>query len=104
LPDAHIKWRDSFIGSCFTSLLFLVGKYLIGIYLANSPVSSTYGAAASMVIILLWVYYSSIILFIGAEFTKVFALQYGGGITPDQTAVFIIKQEAKEINITSVRW
>jgi membrane protein len=104
LPDAHIKWRDAFVGSCFTALLFLAGKYLISLYLTNSTISTTYGAAASMVIILLWVYYSSNILFFGAEFTKVYTLQYGSGITPDETAVFIIKQEAKEINVAAVRW
>lgn len=103
LPDASIRWRDSFIGACFTSVLFLIGKYAIGLYLAHSTVASTYGAAASMVIILLWVYYSSIILFFGAEFTKVFALHHGGGIVPDETAVFIIKQEAKEIDLSSIR-
>lgn len=103
LPDATILWRDSFIGACFTSLLFLIGKYVISIYLTNSAVSTTYGAAASMIIILLWVYYSSNILFFGAEFTKIYALHYGGGIVPNETAVFIIKQEAKEINVASVR-
>jgi membrane protein len=103
LPDAAIRWRDSFIGACFTSVLFLIGKYIISIYLTNSTISTTYGAAASMVIILLWVYYSSIILFFGAEFTKIYALHYGGGIVPDETAVFIIKQEAKEIDLSSIR-
>jgi membrane protein len=58
----------------------------------------TYGAAASIIIILTWVYYTSIILYFGAEFTKIFALEYGGGIVPNNTAVFIIKQEAKEID------
>ena len=102
LPDATIWWRDSFIGACFTSFLFLIGKYLIGFYLANSTMTANFGGAASMVIILLWVYYSSNILFFGAEFTKIYAMQYGGGIVPDDTAVFIIKQEAKEINVASV--
>ena len=102
LPDATIRWRDSFIGACFTSFLFLIGKYLIGFYLANSTMAANFGGAASMVIILLWVYYSSNILFFGAEFTKIYAMQYGGGIVPDETAVFIIKHESKEINVASV--
>jgi membrane protein len=102
LPDATIRWNDSFTGACFTAVLFLIGKYLISIYLTNSPISTTYGAASSMVIILLWVYYSSIILFFGAEFTKVYTLHHGGGIKPDETAVFIIKQEAKEIDLASM--
>ncbi len=103
LPDARIKWRDAFTGSCFTSFLFLIGKYLISFYLANSTVSATYGAAASMVIILLWVYYSSNILFFGAAFTKQYALHYGGSIVPEANAVFVIKNEATELELKSVR-
>ena len=99
LPDARIKWKDAFIGAFFTALLFIVGKFLIGFYLGNSGVSTTYGPAASIVILLLWVYYSSIILFFGAEFTQVYARHYGGGIIPNETAVFIIKKEAKEIEL-----
>lgn len=103
LPDGKIKWKDAFIGAFFTSLLFLLGKVAIGYYLGNSKLGTTYGAAASIVIILTWVYYTSIILYFGAEFTKVYALEYGGGIIPDKTAVFIIKQEAKELEITPRR-
>jgi len=94
LPDAIIRWRDAFIGACFTSVLFLIGKFLIGLYLGNSTIGITYGTAASVVIILLWVYYSSIILFFGAEFTKVYALRHGSYITPKSTAVYIINQES----------
>jgi len=98
LPDAKIKWKDSFIGAFFTAFLFIIGKYLIGLYLANSNVGETYGAAASIVLVLLWVYYSSIILYFGAEFTKMYALHFGGKIIPNDTAVFIVKQEVKEID------
>lgn len=97
LPDATIRWRDSFVGAGFTSLLFLIGKSLISFYVANSSIGVTYGAAASIIILLLWVYYTSIILFYGAEFTKVYTLNHGSGIVPDDTAVFIIKREAKEL-------
>ncbi|MBC7903073.1 MAG: YihY/virulence factor BrkB family protein [Gemmatimonadaceae bacterium] len=97
LPDATIRWKDAFVGSFFTAFLFLLGKLLIGLYLGNSNIGVTYGAAASVVIILLWVYYSSIILYFGAEFTKVYTIHYGSGIKPHDTAVFIIKREAKEI-------
>lgn len=97
LPDARIKWKDAFVGACFTGVLFLIGKFLIGYYLGSSDISSTYGAAASIIIILSWVYYTSIILYFGAEFTKVYALTEGGGIEPYETAVFIIKREAKEL-------
>jgi membrane protein len=98
LPDATIRWRDAFIGASFTAVLFLAGKFLIGFYLSHSNIGVTYGAAASIMIVLLWVYYTSIILFFGAEFTKVYTLNYGGGIEPDKTAVFILKREAKELD------
>lgn len=97
LPDGKIKWKDSFIGAGFTAVLFIIGKAGIGYYLGRSNLGATYGAAASVIIILTWVYYTSIILYFGAEFTKVYALEYGGGIVPNDTAVFIIKREAKEI-------
>lgn len=97
LPDAVIRWKDALIGAGFTAILFMGGKFLIGYYLGNSNVGLTYGAAASLVIVFLWVYYSSIILYFGAEFTKIYAIQAGAGIRPKQTAVFIIKKEEKEI-------
>jgi membrane protein len=97
LPDAKIHWRDAVIGSSFTGILFLLGKFLIGFYLGNSRLGNTYGAAASIIIVLLWVYYSGIILYFGAEFTKVWALNRGHGIKPDATAVFILKRDAKEL-------
>lgn len=96
LPDARIRWKDAFVGARFTAVLFIIGKFLIGYYLGNSSFSA-YGAAAAVIIILSWVYYTSIILYFGAEFTKVYALSRGGGITPYSNAVFIIKREAKEL-------
>ena len=97
LPDAIISWRDALVGSVFTALLFLGGRYIITLYLGKSGLGVTYGAAASIIIILSWVYYSSVILYFGAEFTRAFALETGHGIKPKTTAVFILKQEAKEI-------
>jgi membrane protein len=97
LPDAIISWKDAWIGSVFTAGLFLAGKFLIGYYLGKANLGVTYGAAASIVIILTWVYYSSLILYFGAEFTKIYALYSGEGIRPKKTAVFIIKKETKEI-------
>ena len=97
LPDARIRWKDAFVGSVFTAMMFLIGKFLIGYYLGNSNIGATYGAAASVIILLLWVYYSSIILFFGAEFTQVYATEYGGGVIPYDNAVLIVKQEAREI-------
>jgi membrane protein len=102
LPDATIRWRDAFVGAAFTAFLFLIGKFLIGFYLKYSNIGVTYGAAASMVLLLLWVYYTSIILFFGAEFTKVYTLNFGSGIQPDKTAVFILKREAKELNYEKI--
>jgi membrane protein len=82
LPDVHISWSDVWVGALVTALLFTLGKYLIGIYLGTSTLGSTYGAAGSLVILLLWVYYSSMILFLGAEFTQVYANKFGSGINP----------------------
>ena len=97
LPDAIISWRDALVGALFTTLLFLGGRYLISLYLGKSNLDVTYGTAASIIIILTWVYYSSIILYFGAEFTKAFALESGHGIRTKSTAVFIVKREEKEI-------
>lgn len=97
LPDAKISWKDAIIGSAFTAILFLFGKFLIGYYIGKANIGLIYGAAASIIIILTWVYYSSMILYFGAEFTKIYALHSGEGIRPKKTAVFIIKRESKEI-------
>jgi membrane protein len=85
LPDAEIAWRDVWLGSAVTALLFTVGKTLLGWYLANA--GSAYGAVGSLVVFLLWVYYSAQILFLGAEFTQVYARTYGAGIQPADNAV-----------------
>ncbi|CAN5741822.1 N/A [soil metagenome] len=89
LPDAHIKWKHVTIGALFTTILFLLGKWGIGIYLGRSKVNSTFGAAGSTMILLLWVYYSAIILYIGAEFTKHYAQWRGSGIYPNDYAVWV---------------
>ena len=77
LPDARIEWRDVWLGAAVTALLFTIGKSLIGIYLGRAGVTSVYGAAGSLVLVLLWVYYSSQLLFLGAEFTEVYSRRYG---------------------------
>ncbi|WP_240755153.1 YihY/virulence factor BrkB family protein [Pedobacter sp. SYP-B3415] len=87
LPDGIIKWRDVILGSVVTALLFMLGKFAISIYIGQSDVGSTYGAAGSLVIVLLWTYYSSIILYFGAEFTKAYAIAYGSEIHPAHYAV-----------------
>ncbi|MCL5127980.1 YihY/virulence factor BrkB family protein [Algibacter sp. L4_22] len=90
LPDAKIKWRTVWIGAILTAILFVVGKLLLGIYFGQADPGSTYGAAGSIVLILLWVSYSSLILFFGAEFTYVYAKRYGKGIEPK--TIGIIKE------------
>lgn len=97
LPDAIISWKDALIGSAVTAALFLLGKFLISYYLGRSNLDLTYGTAASIIIILTWVFYNALILYFGAEFTKMYALQQGEGIRPKETAVFIIKKESKEV-------
>lgn len=87
LPDVRIAWKDVWLGALFTSLLFTIGKFAIGLYLGNSDIGSSYGAAGSMAIILFWVYYSSQILFFGAEFTQVYSRRFGRTATPIRGAV-----------------
>lgn len=102
LPDVLIQWKHVWIGALVTSVFFVLGKYLIGLYLGTSSLSSTYGAAGSLVIFLLWVYYSAQILFLGAEFTQVYAEKYGEGIKPAskfmkyETEGIINKEKVKE--------
>jgi membrane protein len=86
LPDASIRWKDVWIGAALTSLLFTIGKLLIGVYLGSSGVTSVYGAAGSLITVLLWVYYSSLIFFLGAEFTAVYATEFGSGLAPSKRA------------------
>lgn len=92
LPDGNIKWKDAFIGASSTSVLFMIGKFAIGFYLGSSTVATVYGAAGSVIIILLWVYYSAIILYFGAEYTKVYAKAFGGSISPNEYSVEIQKE------------
>ncbi|MBW8881743.1 MAG: YihY/virulence factor BrkB family protein, partial [Asticcacaulis sp.] len=80
LPDVHILWRDTWIGAAITALLFSIGKLLIGIYLGQSAFSSTYGAAGSLIVVLVWIYYSTQIFFLGAEFTQVYSRYMGSQI------------------------
>lgn len=77
LPDAPLSWGDVWIGAVFTAGLFILGKYAIGLYLSYSGVASSFGAAGSVIALLLWIYYSALIFFFGAEFTRQYALQYG---------------------------
>lgn len=98
LPDAHIKWKHVRVGAFTTALFFMFGKFLIGYYLGHSQLSSSYGTAGSVIVMLLWVYYSAMILYFGAVFTHVYAAHSGSRIYPNDYAVWI-----QEIEVESVK-
>lgn len=87
LPDVKVAWRDVWIGALVTAVLFTLGKFLIGVYIGNSNIATPFGAAGSLVVLLIWIYYSAQILFLGAEITQVYAVLYGSGIQPASDAV-----------------
>jgi membrane protein len=93
LPDAKIAWRDVWTGAALTAILFVIGKVLLGLYLGSGAAGSAYGAASSLVTLLLWVFYSAQILLFGAEFTKVYANAYGSQVEPKEHAVKVEKTE-----------
>lgn len=95
LPDGKLLWKDAFVGAGVTGLLFLLGKFLIGYYLGTTKVNDTFGSSSAIVLILLWIYYSSVILYFGAEFTKVYTIKYGRPIQPHEYAVAIEQKEIK---------
>jgi membrane protein len=95
LPNARARWKDIWAGAIFTALLFGLGRYLIGLYIGNSNFSSTYGAAGALVTLLVWTFYNSLILFLGAEFTFVWAKRRGFPIRPGKNAVRVVKEVRK---------
>ncbi|MCU7551134.1 YihY/virulence factor BrkB family protein [Chitinophagaceae bacterium LB-8] len=82
LPDARLKWKDVWPGAIVTAILFMIGRFAISFYIGKSDIGSAYGAAGSLVVLLVWVYYSSLILYFGAEFSKAYAIRFGSGIRP----------------------
>ena len=98
LPDARIRWKDILPGALFTAILFMLGKFGITLYITQTNIGSTYGAAGSIVVLLVWVYYSSIILYFGAEFTKFYTLAYGAPVYPNSYTVVVRNVEVKEYN------
>lgn len=96
LPDVKIAWRDVWLGGVITAVLFTVGKFALGLYLGRSSVSSAYGAAGSLVVVLLWVYYSAQILFFGAEFTQVYANRFGRKLEPAENAMWAPGQKVAQ--------
>ena len=99
LPDARIVWRDVWIGAVITAFLFNLGKLLVGLYLGRSSVTSAYGAAGSLVIVLLWVYYSAQILFFGAKFTKIYSDRYRSHLEPVPGAEAVTLKEVVKPNL-----
>jgi membrane protein len=97
LPDAEIAWRDVWVGAVATALLFVVGKFLLGLYLGRSNPGEAYGAAGSLALILVWVYYSAMILLFGAEFTQTWAVEHGGGIRPEKGARRMADETGQEL-------
>lgn len=101
LPDAIIKWKDVAAGALFTAVLFMIGKFGIAFYISKSNMGSAYGPAGALVVLLFWIYYSSVILYFGAEFTKAYAIKYGSEIRPDKYAVTIqvVRVESSESSV-----
>lgn len=99
LPEVQLAWKDVWLGAAVTSALFSLGKFLIGFYLGRSEVGNTFGAAGSLAILLIWIYYSAQILFFGAEFTQVYSNRYGSRIVPDPDMVRITEQERAQKGI-----
>ncbi|WP_207493227.1 YihY/virulence factor BrkB family protein [Aridibaculum aurantiacum] len=95
LPDAKIRWRDVAVGALFAACLFMLAKFGITFYIGQSNIGSAYGAAGSLVVLIMWIYFSSMILYFGAEFTKAYALKYGGEITPNEYTVTIQRVEVE---------
>ena len=96
LPDAKIQWRDVWVGAGLTAVLFLIGKWALGLYLGSGAAGSAYGAASSLITLLLWVYYSAQILLFGAEFTQVYTKQFGSHVEPAEFAVRVERREIEK--------
>jgi membrane protein len=101
LPDVKIGWKDVWLGSLVTALLFIVGKTLIGIYLGRTNLASSYGAAGSLVVILLWAYYSSLIFFFGAEFTRIHSRQFRDGKAKPETGAVRVPEGATKAAVVN---
>jgi membrane protein len=99
VPDVKIQWRHVWMGAMFTALLFTIGKFALGLYLGRASVASPYGAAGSVIVLVIWVYYAAEILFMGAEFTQVYARRHGAEIEPSDQAVPTQQAKPAESNV-----
>ena len=95
LPDAEVAWRDVWVGAIVTTVLFVIGKFLIGFYLGQSDPGSSFGSAGTLAVILIWIYYASHIVLFGAEFTQAWATKFGGGIRPEAGAAKVVEQKKR---------
>jgi membrane protein len=95
VPAAKVKWKDAWVGAGVTSFLFSIGKLLIGLYLGNGAIGSTFGVARSLVVIMLWAYYSSQILLYGAEFSRLYAERFGSDIVPGANSLRVVTRTVK---------
>jgi membrane protein len=93
LPDAKVAWRDVWVGATLTAVLFVLGKFVLALYLGSGAAGSAYGAASSLIALLLWIYYAAQILLFGAEFTQVYANTYGTLVQPKKHAVKVERTE-----------
>ena len=93
LPDATLAWRDVWIGATLTAVFFALGKFVLGLYLGSGGAGSAYGAASSLITLLLWIYYAAQIFLFGAEFTQVYANTYGTRVEPQEHAVKVVTME-----------
>jgi membrane protein len=100
IPNVRIGWRDVWLGAVATAMLFTLGKFAIGYYLATASIASSFGAAGSVVVVLVWVYYSACILFFGAEVTKAYSSRFGSGIVPNSRAVLIDDLLRQRLGVT----
>lgn len=103
LPDVKIKWRNIWVGSIFTAVMFAIGKFAIGSYLGTTNISNTYGAASSLVLILFWIYYLTVILLTGIEFTKIYTLNRGDEVVPKKIAtnIKLTKEQTNDSELNS---
>lgn len=103
LPDAKVAWRDVWLGAVVTAVLFALGNYAISIYISISGTASAYGAVGSLIVLLLWIYYSAQIFFYGAEFTQIFANRYGSKLIPASNAVSIRRERVNHVNEIEIK-
>jgi membrane protein len=102
LPDVKIAWKDVWLGAFITAILFAIGKFAIGLYLGQSALASSYGVAGSLIVLLVWVYYSAQIMFFGAEFTQVYANRYGQRIRPSENAQPVTEEQRAQEGLEPV--